>query len=104
MVIKELIEQLERKYSPTMMKGVTATYQFNIQGENEEGLYAIIEEGEAIFGEGQAKNPDTTISMSLENLQKILSHELNVTTAFLTKKIKIKGSMSKAMKLQGLLS
>lgn len=104
MVIKDLIERLEKKYNPEKMKGVTATYQFHLTGEDDKSLYVIIEEGEATFCEGEVEDADTTISISLENLKKILSQELNVTTAFLTRKIKVEGSMSKAMKLEGLLS
>lgn len=102
MGIKELIGLIEKKYHPQKMKGVSATYQFNLLDEKE-GFYIIIDDGEATFCEGQAENPDTIISMSRKNFNKVISRDLNVTTAFLTRKIKVEGNMSLAMKLQGLL-
>ena len=50
-------------------------------------------------GEGEA---DCTISTTEENFQKILSGEQNATSAYMTGKLKIKGDMGAAMKLQKL--
>lgn len=104
MDISELIGMVKEKYNPQKMEGVSATYQFRLTGEKERALYIVVEEGEATFCEGEAQDPDTTVSLSWENLQKILSRELNVATAFLTRKIRVEGNMSLAMKLQGLFS
>jgi putative sterol carrier protein len=46
---------------------------------------------------------DCTISLSLENLENLISGDLSPTTAFMTGKIKIDGDMSVAMALQSLL-
>lgn len=94
---------MEEKYNPKRMKGVCATYQFYLTGEKEKALHIVVDDGEAVFYQGEANDPDTTVSMSWENFQKVLSRDLNVMTAFLTKKITVKGNMSLAMKLQGLL-
>lgn len=101
---KVFLENLKRGYNPEKMKGVTATYQFYFKEEEEEtGLYVVMEDGEASFYEGETTDPNTTVSMRWDDFKKVLSKDLNVTTAFLTGKIKIKGNMSLAMKLQGLL-
>ena len=50
-------------------------------------------------GSGEA---DCTISTSEENFLKIISGEQNPTTAYMTGKLKIKGDMGAAMKLQKL--
>ncbi len=49
------------------------------------------------------KEADCTITVSLENLKKIMDGELNPMTAVMMGKVKIKGDMSVAMKLQSLL-
>ncbi len=43
---------------------------------------------------------DATFSASEENFEKIVSGEQNPTTAYMTGKLKIKGDMGAAMKLQ----
>jgi len=48
------------------------------------------------------KDADTTISISLEDMEALMSGNLNPMTAFMTGKIKVKGDMSVAMKLQSL--
>ncbi len=44
-----------------------------------------------------------TLSISADDLQKILDGELDATMAFMTGKLKVKGSTNVAMKLAGLL-
>jgi putative sterol carrier protein len=46
---------------------------------------------------------DCTIKLSLEDLEALISGELNPTTAFMTGKIKIEGDMSIAMALSQVL-
>ncbi len=49
------------------------------------------------------KEADCVISVSQEDFQSILSGELNPMNAFMGGKIKVKGDMGVAMKLQSLL-
>ena len=46
---------------------------------------------------------DCTLTITPEHLQKILDGELDATMAFMTGKLKVKGSTTVAMKLAGLL-
>ena len=52
---------------------------------------------------GTYDNPDVTISVSADNLLKMMEGKLNGTTAFMTGKLKVKGNMALAMKLQALM-
>lgn len=47
---------------------------------------------------------DCTISTSMETLQKMRSGDLNPMMAVMSGKVKIKGDMGLAMKLQGMMS
>ncbi len=49
-----------------------------------------------------ANDADCTISASEETLMKIANGEANATTAYMTGKLKIKGDMGAALKLQKL--
>ena len=54
------------------------------------------------IGRGSEHDADCTISASEETLLKIASGEANPTTAYMTGKLKIKGDMGAALKLQKL--
>jgi putative sterol carrier protein len=50
-----------------------------------------------------ARNAETTISISLENLKALVAGSLNPTMAYMTGKLKIQGSMGVALKMSQLL-
>jgi putative sterol carrier protein len=78
---------------------MTNSYVFDIEGS---GMWFVVVKDGAITvrdGDGEA---DCTISATEENFEKILSGEQNATSAYMTGKLKIKGDMGAAMKLQKL--
>ncbi len=75
------------------------TYVFDIEGA---GAWTVaIADGTIEVREG-AEDADCTFSASSENFEKIIAGEQNPTTAYMTGKLKIKGDMGAAMKLQKL--
>lgn len=50
-----------------------------------------------------ARDAETTIAISLENLDKLIAGDLNPTMAYMTGKLKIQGSMGIALKMGQLL-
>ena len=63
--------------------------------------YVTVEDGVVSVREGEG-DADATISASNENFERILSGEQNATAAYMSGKLKIKGDMGAAMKLQKL--
>ena len=61
----------------------------------------VLVSGVLLVNEG-ASDADCTFSTSEENFEKIVAGEQNPTTAYMTGKLKIKGDMGAAMKLQKL--
>ena len=77
--------------------GMGNAYVFDIEGE---GQWLVdVRDGALTVMEGPAE-ADATISTSGETFEKIGAGELNPTTAYMTGKLKIKGDMGAAMKLQ----
>ena len=60
-----------------------------------------VADGAVSVAEGE-QDADCTISASEETLMKIANGEANPTTAYMTGKLKIKGDMGAALKLQKL--
>jgi putative sterol carrier protein len=99
MTVQEFFEQLPEKADPAKTAGMNNTYVFDIEGA---GAWTVaIADGAVTVTEG-AGDSDCTFTTSEENFEKIVAGEQNPTTAYMTGKLKIKGDMGAAMKLQKL--
>jgi putative sterol carrier protein len=97
--VQEFFEGLPARVSADRIAGLNNTYVFDIEGA---GAWTVaIADGALTVTEGAAEG-DCTISASEESFEKIVAGEQNATTAYMTGKLKIKGDMGAAMKLQKL--
>jgi putative sterol carrier protein len=97
--VKEFFDGLESSVDPSKTAGMNNSYLFDI--ENSGQWVVAVEDGNVNVTEGTGE-ADTTIQSSEENFLAITRGELNPTTAYMTGKLKIKGDMGAAMKLQKL--
>lgn len=96
-----MIEQITEKFSEAASNSapIGATIKFVLDGDT----VFIDGTGESNVVNNDDKDADCTISMSVEDLDKLRKGELNPMMAVMGGKIKIKGDMGLAMKLQSLL-
>ncbi len=96
---KEFFAGLEGRIDESKTAGINNSYFFDIEGA---GQWKVdVRDGKINVTEG-ASDADVTITTTEEDFQKIASGELNPTSAYMTGKLKIKGDMGAAMKLQKL--
>jgi putative sterol carrier protein len=99
MAAADFFASLGSRADASKIAGMNNSYLFDIEGEGQwlvqvaDGAVTVTE------GDGEA---DATISTTAETFAKIVSGEQNPTTAYMTGKLKIKGDMGAAMKLQKL--
>jgi len=98
----EFFSGLASSVDKEKIKGMNATYQWDITGDNGGKWNAKIADGDIEVNEGEAADPNLTITVSDENWMSIIDGSLNPQMAFMTGKLKIQGDMSLAMKLQSL--
>ena len=97
--VREFFEGLPERVPAERVAGMNNTYVFDVEGA---GTWRVaIADGSIEVAEGGG-DADVTFSASEENFEKIVSGEQNPTTAYMTGKLKIKGDMGAAMKLQKL--
>ena len=97
--VKEFFEGLAARVDASKTAGMNNTYVFEIDGA---GTWTVaVRDGAVDVTEG-AGDGDCTIAASAENFAKIISGDQNPTTAYMSGKLKIKGDMGAAMKLQKL--
>ena len=96
---REFFETLESRVDPAKAAGMTASYKFDIDGS---GSWLVdVDDGKVTVTEGGG-DADCTISTSSETFLKIANGEQNPTAAYMSGKLKVKGDMGQAMKLQKL--
>jgi putative sterol carrier protein len=96
---REFFETLESRIDSGKAAGLTASYRFEIDGA---GTWTVeVDDGKVSVSENGA-DADTTISTSSETFMKIANGEQNPTAAYMSGKLKVKGDMGQAMKLQKL--
>jgi putative sterol carrier protein len=99
MSAKEFFDGLEGRIDPSKTAGMNNSYLFDIDGA---GQWKVdVQDGSVKVSEGE-QPADVTIATSEETFDKIVSGEQNATSAYMTGKLKVKGDMGAAMKLQKL--
>ena len=96
---REFFETLEGRVDESKTAGMNNSYLFDIEGA---GQWKVdVNDGKVSVTEGGG-DADAVISTSEETFTKIASGEQNPTSAYMTGKLKVKGDMGAAMKLQKL--
>ncbi len=97
-IFKEMPAQLDENAA----KGVNATIQFNLSGDNGGQWYVTIKDGKAEVSEGTAPSANMTMTMAAQDYVDMTMGKLNGQMAFMSGKLKISGDMGLAMKMQTL--
>jgi putative sterol carrier protein len=97
--VQEFFANLESRADASKTAGMNNSYVFDIEGA---GQWKVdVDDGKVAVTEG-AGDADVVISTSQETFEKIVAGDVNPTSAYMTGKLKIKGDMGAAMKLQKL--
>jgi putative sterol carrier protein len=97
--VQEFFETLPSRADTSKTAGMNNSYGFDIEGA---GQWTVrVADGAVTVAEGM-EDTEVTISASREVFEKIVSGEQNPTSAYMTGKLKLKGDMGAAMKLQKL--
>ena len=97
--VKQFFAELESKVDPAKTAGMNNSYVFDVDGA---GQWTVrVNDGQVKVNEG-VEQADVTISASADTFERIAKGQQNPTTAYMTGKLKIKGDMGAAMKLQKL--
>lgn len=97
--VREFFDGLEARADSSKTAGMNNSYLFDIEGA---GKWTVrVEDGKVNVTEG-GEDADAVITTSEETFEKIIGGEQNPTSAYMTGKLKVKGDMGAAMKLQKL--
>ena len=88
------------KSDPARIGTLNAAYAFDLDGQD---YHIVLKDGSGEAGSGAPADPNITITMKPEDFVDLATGKLDGTMAFMSGKLKIKGDMGLAMKLQTLL-
>jgi putative sterol carrier protein len=96
---KDFFDSLASRADASRTAGMTNSYLFDIEGA---GKWTVnVNDGKISVTEG-GEEADAVITTSQATFEEIVSGEQNPTSAYMTGKLKVKGDMGAAMKLQKL--
>jgi putative sterol carrier protein len=100
--VKEIFDHLNEGFQPTKAEGVDAIFQFNLSGDNGGQYWVKVLNQQVEVHEGEHPAPTMTINATANDYMALVNGELNPMSAFMQGKIKVKGDMGLALKLQSM--
>lgn len=98
--VRERFATLEQRFIPSKAKGVNASWQFDLSGDDGGKWYVTIKDGKITVKSGTGGKADVTIKAKASDYRKIADGEMSSTMAFLTGKVKIDGEKDLAKKFK----
>ncbi len=100
--VQEVFDMIGNRPLPEQVADINATLQFDLSGEGGGQWYVAVASGKVTTAQGSAPNPNLTLSASAADYLALFNGQLNPMNAFMQGKLKVKGDMALAMRLQKL--
>ena len=105
MTYEEIVAKVRDLFSGADVSGVGEhlAYQFNIVGEGEGAFYIAFKDNALDVAPYEYYDRDAILIASAEDFIKIADGSLNAVAAFTTGRLKVEGSIDKALELQKMI-
>ncbi|XP_069818268.1 hydroxysteroid dehydrogenase-like protein 2 [Dendropsophus ebraccatus] len=102
--VEETFNVIGKSINEEAVKSVQGVYQFVLSGSQEGTWYMDLKNDKGGVGKGEPPiKADVVMSMDSEDFVKMFTGKMKPTMAFMSGKLKIKGNMGLAMKLEALM-
>jgi putative sterol carrier protein len=102
--VQEVFAAMPGQFQAEKAGDLRAVIQFNLDGDGGGQYYATIADKTCAVANGLAPNPTVTMIASAADYLSIINGDLNAMQAFMQGKVKIKGDISVAMRMQSLFT
>jgi putative sterol carrier protein len=102
--VKSLFETMQQKFNADKAQNMDAVIQFNLTGEENAHYWLHVQDSAVKMGEGEASEPRMTLIATAEDFADVVHGRLNAMQSFMSGKLKVKGDMGLAMRLQSIFS
>lgn len=96
----QVVADMPNYFIPEKAGNTNAGIQFDLTGDHAGKWFIKIADGQATSGQGELEIPNMTLMANSGDFVKIFTNQLDPTAAFMSGKLKIKGDMGLAMRMQ----
>jgi putative sterol carrier protein len=100
--IQEIFDNIDQGFRPEKAEGVNAVFQFVLTGDNGGKYWVKVANKQAEVHEGEHESPTMTITSVANDYIALVNGDLNAMQAFMQGKVKVKGDMGLALRLQAM--
>jgi|GEM_PF-796064 putative sterol carrier protein len=105
--IKPYLQRITNRFTnldvQAALKGFTRAIQFSFTDTGESWLIRVIDGQEAVLSRELFEQPDIRVTSSTEILAGIMDGKISATTAYLQRKIQVRGAMEDLIKMQKIM-
>jgi len=101
--LQKMVDRFANPGVQAALKGFTKTLQFNFTDTNDSWLIRAVDGTSATLSQETVEKPDILVTITTDVLSGIMDKKINGTTAYMQRKIQVKGAMEDLMKLQKLM-
>lgn len=101
----ELFAEIQQhlQANPEQVKGVNAVLLFDLSGDDGGSWHIRLANGNSTAGPGGVETPQLTVLMAAEDFKALVAGTLDPMSALLGGKMKLRGDVALAMRLQAIL-
>jgi putative sterol carrier protein len=100
---QEYFETINERFLADQAGGVDATFVYDLAGPGGGTWTVTVRDGKVSVTQGAVPDPTVTYKMEAENYVKLANGDINGAKAFLTRKLKVQGSIAMAQKMNKFL-
>jgi putative sterol carrier protein len=101
--LQKMVDRFANPGVQAALKGFTKSLQFKFTDTNEDWLIRSVDGKEATLTQETVEKPDIVVTIATDILVGIMDKKINGATAYMQRKIQVKGAMEDLMKLQKLM-
>ncbi len=101
--LDQIFNHIDQRFQPDKAEGVNAVYQFDLTGANSGKYWVKVANQTAEAQAGEHPDPTMVLTAAGDDFIALVNGKLNPMMAFMQGKIKVKGEMGLALKLQAIL-
>jgi putative sterol carrier protein len=100
--IQQVFDAMPERFNKDAAAGVDAVFQFDLTGPDGGKYWVKVSNQEMELNSGEHTSPTITIVANSADYLKLVNGEIAAMQAFMQGKVKVKGNMGLAMKLQSI--
>lgn len=101
-VVNDVINAMGESFQPKASKGLKAVYQWVLSGDEPRAFAVVVNDGTFEVQQGNHESPDVTLEATSDTYLKLSNGQLKGIVAIMTRKLRVRGSLQLAQKMDAI--